>query len=207
MRRRGAGLLGAFALTLAVIAAGCGEAGGTFSPAGPCVADGRTTGAYPELEALVPREIDGKTATVDSGRNCTDKALGTLTSHGVHEVRFAGATVDEGQGDGTVVAIFEAAEGQPPLMADWIDELYLSGALQSGKTGNTTTTHPTMGDAGTVFRLDTLNDLSQQTVVVLPGSGRVRVAIVATAVGPDASKAEHDRRVEAAVAAAAASGR
>lgn len=190
----------------AAVLVGCGPAAGTFSPAGACVTDGRGAGAYPDLEALVPQAIGGKAATVDSGRNCSDKALGTLTSHEVHEVRFAGATVDEGQGNGTVVAIFEAADGQPSLSSDWIDEFYLAGALQSGKTDNTTTTHPTMGAAGEVYRIDTLNDLSQQTVVVLPGSARIRVVIVATAVGPDASRAEHDRRVETAVAAAAAAG-
>jgi hypothetical protein len=194
-------------LGVAVVAAAlvaCGQAAGTFSPLGACAVDGRAAGAYPQLEALVPHQIGGRPATVDSGRNCSDAALGTLTSDGVHEVRFAGATVDEGQGNGTVVAVFEAAEGQPALTADWIDQFYLAGALQSGKTDNTTTTHPTMGDAGVVFRLDTLNDLSQQTVVVLPDTVRVRVVIVATAVGPDASKAAHDKRVETAVAAAAA---
>ena len=134
----------------AAVLVGCGPAAGTFSPAGACVTDGRGAGAYPDLEALVPQAIGGKAATVDSGRNCSDKALGTLTSHEVHEVRFAGATVDEGQGNGTVVAIFEAADGQPSLSSDWIDEFYLAGALQSGKTDNTTTTHPTMGEFRTV---------------------------------------------------------
>ena len=194
-------------LALAVFAAsvlGCGDAAGTFSPSGACTVDGRAAGAYPELEALVPKAIEDKAATVDSGRNCSDKALGTLTSHQLHELRFAGATVDEGEGNGDVVAVFEAAPGQPPLTAIWIEELYQAGALASSKTGNTVTSHPSMGAAGVVYRLDTLNDLSQQTVVVLPIDGRVRVAIVATAVGPDASKPEHDRRVEAAVAAAAA---
>lgn len=203
--RRLGGLATALAPVLVVaMLASCGQAASSFSPDGPCSVDGRAAGAYPALEALVPREIDGRAATVDSGRNCSDKALGTLTSHQVHELRFAGATVDEGQGNGTVVAALEAAPGQPSLSGDWVDELYLSGAVQSGKTDNTTTTHPTMGSAGTVFRLDTLNDLSQQTVVVLPGSGQVRVVIVATAVGPAASRAEHDRRVDVAVAAAAA---
>ncbi len=205
MRFSGATLARVLTTVLILVALpGCGQAAGTFSPVGACTLDGRAAGAYPELEALVPHEVGGKPATVDSGRNCSVQALGTLTSADVHEVHFAGATVDEGQGNGTVVAVFEAADGEPPLMADWIDQFYLAGALQSGKTDNTTTTHPTMGAAGVVFRLDTLNDLSQQTVVVLPDAGRVRVVIVATAVGPDASKAEHDRRVETAVAAAAA---
>jgi hypothetical protein len=193
-------------LLLAVLAAtlgSCGQAAGTFAPDGACVADGRAAAAYPDLEALVPRDIGGKATTVDSGRNCSDKALGTLVAHDIREVRYAGATLDEGGGDGTVVAIFEAGPGQPSLTAEEIAEFYTSGAVGSSKTGNTITTRPTMGDAGVVFRLDTLNDLSQQTVVVLPGETQVRVVIVATSVGPDASKAAHDARVEAAVAAAA----
>jgi hypothetical protein len=188
---------------ISVALAACGQAVGTFSPEGVCLADGRAAETYPELEALVPRDIGGKPTTVDSGRNCTDKALGSLATHEIHDVRFAGATLDEGGGNGTVVAVFEAGPGQPGLTAEEISEFYTSGAVSSSKTGNTITTNPTMGAAGVVFRLDTLNDLSQQTVVVLPGADQVRVAIVATSVGPAASKAEHDSRVEAAVAAAA----
>jgi hypothetical protein len=194
--------LGALALLVAALA-GCGQTAGTFSPQGGCLADGRAAGAYPALEALVPKAIGDKPTAVDSGRNCSDAALGTLVSHGEHELQFAGATLDEGSGNGSVIAVFQAATGQPRLTAAWMEEFYTSGAVSSGKTDNTTTTRPTMGAAGKVFRLETLNDLSQQTVVVLPGDGQVRVAIVATAVGPDASKAEHDKRVEAAVASEA----
>jgi hypothetical protein len=61
-----------------------------------------------------------------------------------------------------------------------------------------------MGAAGEVYRLDTLNDLSQQTIVVLPDSQPVRVAIVATRVEPGASLSGHNARVDAAVAALAA---
>jgi hypothetical protein len=61
-----------------------------------------------------------------------------------------------------------------------------------------------MPGAGTVFRLETLNNLSLQTVVVWPDGADVWVVIVATTVDPNASRAAHDQRVEAAVAAAAA---
>ena len=194
-------------LIVAIIAAtlaGCGQAAGTFSPQGPCLADGRAAGAYPDLEALLPRVIGDRSSTIDSGRNCSDSALGTLVTHGVHDVEFAGATLDEGAGNGTVVALFKAGPDQPRLQSAWMQEFYTAGAVKGSKTDNTRTSHPVMDGAGEVFRLDTLNDLSQQTVVVLDGSDLIRIVIVATAVGPDASKAEHDKRVEAAVAAAAA---
>ena len=61
-----------------------------------------------------------------------------------------------------------------------------------------------MPGAGLVFRLETLNNLSLQTVVVWPDGPDVWVVIVATTVDPSASRAAHDQRVEAAVADAAA---
>jgi len=204
VRRSGIEVSLALAVGFAASFAACGQSGASFSPTGPCLVDGRSAGAYPELEAAVPRTIDGATATtVDSGRNCSDKALGTLSTHGVREIRFAGATFEQGASEFTVLVAFELPDGKP-VDATWIEELYQSGALASGKTGNTTQTRPSMGDAGTVYRLDTLNDLSQQTVVVLPNSVPVRAAIVATRVDPGASLAAHNARVDAAVAALAA---
>jgi hypothetical protein len=196
----------AVALLVAAVAA-CGQSASSFSPTGPCTVDGRAAASYLELEALVPRDIAGEPAdTIDSGRNCSDRALGTLRTRGITEVRFAGATWDQGDGDGTVVAVFETPAGQPPLEASWIEEFYQAGAVTSSKTDNTRVTRPSIGAAGTVYRLDTLNDLSQQTVVVLPGTPQVRVVIVATRVDPNASRADHDARVEAAVAAAVSPG-
>jgi hypothetical protein len=61
-----------------------------------------------------------------------------------------------------------------------------------------------MDPVGQVFRLDALNDLSQQTVVTWNESGLVHVVIVVTEVGPTASLADHDARVAAAVAIAMA---
>ena len=188
------------ALGIAILS-GCGPAGPSFSTDGPCLADGRAPGAYPALEALVPKTISNRAATTtDSGRNCSDAALGTLTGHGVHELRFAGATWDEGNGNGVSIAILALPDG--PLQAAWAEEFYQYGAINGKHTGNVETTRPTYPGAGTVFRLDTLNDLSFQTVVVWPDGGRVRVVIVATQVGPTASRTVHDARVAEAVGVA-----
>ena len=112
-----------------VIVAGC--TGETFDPSGPCTTDGRAAGAYPELEALVPRLFEGRAPDrIDSGRNCSPEALATLKDHGVNELRFAGATWDLGSGGGVTIAVFESAT----LEADWVAEFYEVGARNARKT-------------------------------------------------------------------------
>ena len=194
-----------FALLLAVAAAtaGCSlVAGPSFSTDGPCVVDGRAPGAYPALEAQIPRTIAGRAATsVDSGRNCSDKALGWFASnHEVHELHFAGATWDEGNGSGVSIAVLALPDR--PLPVTWAEEFYQAGANAGKHTGNIEVSRPTYPGAGTVYRLDTLNDLSFQTVIVWPDGLLARVVIVATQVGPTASKTVHDGRVAEAVGAA-----
>ena len=205
----------ALTLSLGIVAglAACGSGGASFDPNGQCTADGRAPGAYPELEQRLPPALGGigpangtggatadvPPTTVDSGRNCSEKALATLWSHGVRELRFAGATWDLGNGDGEVSAFFETPSGQPALVAAWMEEFYESGARASSKTENIETSRPTIGPAGEVFRLDTLNDLSYQTVVVWPATGGVRVVIVATRVAPGADKQAHETSVQIAV--------
>ena len=189
----------------AVLVAACGPTA-TFSPTGACVVDGRAAGAYPDLEAVVPRDLSGVPPTsVDSGRSCSERALGTLASHGLDELRFGGATWDEGSGAGTSIAVLANAgdDGAARLPVAWVEEFYLAGALASSKTSNVETSRPTIGGES-VWRLDALNDLSQQAVVVRPFGDLVQVVLVATHVDPGASLAEHERRVELAVLAAVA---
>lgn len=193
-------------LVATLVLSGCGSAGASFVASGPCNADGRAAGAYPDLEALLPRTLIQRAPdTVNSGRNCSGRALASYASHGVGEIRFAGATWDEGGGNATVIAVFETPAGQPPLDVAWVEEFYLEGARASTKTENIQKSEPTMGDAGQVFRIDTLNDLSFQTVVIWPDDGVVRVVLASTHVEPGGqSRAEHDQRVAIAVDAAAA---
>jgi len=200
------GIATVLALVAALALSACGSAGASFVATGPCGADGRAAGAYPELEAMLPRTlIDRAPSTVDSGRNCSQGALATYASHSVGELRFAGATWDQGGGNATVIAVFETPDGQPPLEAAWVQEFYLEGARASTKTENIQKSEPTMGKAGQVFRIDTLNDLSFQSVVIWPDDGVVRVVLASTHVEPGGpSRAEHDQRVAIAVDAAAA---
>jgi hypothetical protein len=181
----------------------CGSAGATFSTGGLCLADGRAPGAYPGLEALVPRMLAGKASTaVDSGRNCSAKALGTLTAHDVHELHFAGATWDFGSGAGTSIAVLALPSASLPI--EWVEEFYTAGALNGTKTDNVKTSQPTFDIVGKTFRIDALNDLSQQSIVLWADGSRIRAVIVASPVSPTASMADHDARVASAVAAAAA---
>lgn len=193
----------ALAIVLAGSAAGCGSGGGTFSPSGDCVTDGGAAGAFPDLEALAPRTLDGKDATaVNSGRNCTAPALGTLAEHGVTEMRFGGATWDLGGGAGESIGVIALPDRAMPLI--WAEEFYLAGALNGTKTDNVKTSHPSIPGTTDAFRIDALNDLSQQAVVLWQLGEVVRVVVVATPVGPSASMADHEAKVTAAIAAAVA---
>jgi hypothetical protein len=185
-----------------LLLAACGSAGATFSPDGPCVVDGRAAGAYPALEALVPATFDGVVATTrDSGRDCSRTALGTFAvAHDLAEVRFAGATWDEGGGLGTSIAVLALPAGDLPVA--WAEQFYEEGAKAAKRTERIETSRPILDGPGEVFRLDTLNELSFQSVVVWADGPVARVVIVATRVSPDTSRAEHDARVLAAVAAA-----
>lgn len=185
---------------LAVLAAACGGPTATFDPAGPCVADGRIGGAYPDLEARLPAELDGRApSSVDSGRNCTVSALGSLVTRGVDEVEFAGATWDLGGGRGVSSVVF-AVPGRS-LPADWIAEFYEIGARTAKRTENIESSRPTFEGVGETRRLDTLNDLSLQSVVTWQDGDLVRAVLVATPVKLDSSRAAHDELVAMAVRA------
>jgi hypothetical protein len=193
-------------VTVALAACTSGLFGPTFAPTGACVADGREPGAYPELEALVPKAINGRPSTsVDSGRDCTPAALGALANHGITELRFAGATWDEGGGNGVSIAVL-ALPDLNDLPIAWVEEFYLLGAENGKHTDNIEASRPTYPGVGTVYRVDALNNLSLQTVIIWPAQPYARVVIVATQVDPGASRQVHDARVAEAVGAAAVLG-
>lgn len=194
--RRAALLLAAIAL----VGACGGTAGTSFDPQAPCPAEGKQPGAYPELEALVPRALDGAPpALLDSGRNCSAANLGTLASRGIDEVRFAGGTWELGERSGVTIALFEASG----LTTAYLAEFYEDSARQARKTEEVTTgDFSVAGAAGR--RLDTLNDESFQTVVVLDAErpDTVRAVLVASDVRETGTRDAHDERVTKAAAAA-----
>ena len=181
------------ALVVAAVAVGACSGGSpyaSFDPSSACTTDGRFPGAYPDLEARVPGTFDGrKPDSLDSGRNCTPKELGTLAQHGIHEVRYAGGTWDLGSNAGITLAVF-TGEG---LTAEWLGEWYESSARQATNTRDITPSRPVIGGHPT-YRLDTANNESNQTVITFdaPVGGAV-YAVVAAEAG--------DQRVQDAVAA------
>jgi hypothetical protein len=201
---RRAAATGLLVVLLATVAAACGSTPPPTTLGAACLTDTRAPGSFPTLEAVLPRGmIEASPTAVDSGANCTDASLGTYRTRGIRELRFAGATWDYGNGDATVVAVLEAAPIGVALQSSWVEEFYTTGAVNGRHTGEVKTSRPVMAGAGQVFRLETVNDLSLQTVVLWPAGQRMRVVIVATTIDPDASRVAHDQRVETAVEVAA----
>ena len=184
---------------VALVASACG--GAKFDPSGTCTADGRAPGAYPELERLVPiRFDDTPPAVLDSGRNCAAATLGSLASHQVAELRFAGGQWHLGDRSGLTMAVLSSPIG---LDAGWVAEFYESSARLARHTENVSATQTRIGDFD-AFRIETLNDqTSFQTVIVWPGKSVVDVVIVASDVHEIGSRAAHDEIVGRAVASIA----
>jgi len=173
-------LAAAVALVLSVAACGSGPAAPvvSFDPAGACTTGGQQPGAYPELEAVLPKLYLGEPPTnLDSGRTCTSPALGTLAGHGISDVKFAGATWKTGGASGFTTAVFQA-DG---LDATTMIEFYKAGASAARRTDKLQVTEITVADQPGK-RLDVLGtDGTGQTVVVWPAPepGRVHVLLLA----------------------------
>ena len=182
----------AFAALLAACAA-------PFDPKGPCTTDGTAAGAYPELETQVPRIFRGKAPSqVDSGRACTTAGLGTLATHGISEMRYAGATWTIGTDSGLSLALFRS-EGATPLTRELLIEFYETGA-RAGKNVQSVDTTDYQVDPTTLGRrIDVLNGESFQSVVVWERHGRVETAIVANFIREIQTRAAHDAVVREAV--------
>jgi hypothetical protein len=181
--------------------AGCagGSAASSFDPSGPCTADGQRPGAYPELEALIPPTFEGVApAHLDSGRNCTERNLGTLASHGIREVRFAGALWETGDRSGLTLAVLVA----PDLTAERMADFYEAGAHAGRKTEDVKrSTFDIDGQNG--WTISALNDESYQTIVVWDAaeSGTVRAILVGSDVRETDGMSAHDTLVQRAIAA------
>ena len=202
VRRLPRAALVALAIGVGLLVAGC-TAGGAASiePSGPCTKDGQQPGAYPELEAHIPPALGGAPPTrLDSGRNCSPTSLGTLAGHGIDELRFAGGVWETGRRSGASIAVFQAED----LTLARLAEFYETGARQARKTDAITTTdHDVDGVDG--WRLDTLNDESFQTILLLDGPkpGLVRAVLVASDIREIGTRAAHEAAVDRAAAAAA----
>jgi hypothetical protein len=180
-------------------ACGGGRAPASFDPSGPCRADGQRPGAYPELERLIPGSFEGVApAHLDSGRNCTDQNLGTLASHGIREVRFAGGLWETGERSGFTMAVLVA----PDLTAERMADFYEAGARAGRKTEDVT--RSTLQLAGrNAWMISTLNDESYQSIVVWDAGqpGTVKAVLVGSDVRETEGMGPHDALVQRALAA------
>jgi hypothetical protein len=197
-RRRPWAVLGLAAALLALLA-GC--AGATFDPTGPCKSDGSASGAYPDLEAQVPKVFRGSAPSVlDSGRTCSAEGLGTLTAHGVRELRFAGSTWETGSQSGLSLAVLTSPDGSA-LPADWLAEFYESGAKTGKNVEKVVPTDFEIQPGVPAHRIDVLNGESYQTVIVWPKGGLVAAVLVADFIREIQTKDAHDKVVQEAIAA------
>jgi hypothetical protein len=179
--RRGALILALLAV-LAIAGCGAGSSYASFDPTSACTTDGRFPGAYPDLEARLPARFDGRGPdSRDSGRNCTAAELGTLAGHGIHEIRYAGATWELGGRSGVTLAAFTGSG----LTAEWLGEWYEAGARAARKTRKISPTRPTMAGRQ-AYRLDTVNDDSVQTVITWDAPSGDAVYVVVAADVPEA---------------------
>lgn len=179
----------ALALTVGAATAAC-AAPAAFDPTGPCVSDGSAPGAYPDLEARIPTTYEDRPPdTLDSGRNCTSRNLGSLADLGVTEVRFAGGAWDFGGNRAAALVVFTA----PGLTAQAIADFYRESADVADRTRITGATATTMAGQA-VFRLDSKTGERIQTVVTWSAADPDLVNVVITNDLPDP-------KIEAAVAA------
>jgi len=161
--------------------AACGAAVPSFDPTGACTADGSAPGAYPELEARVPRTYRGTAPeTLDSGRNCSAETLGSLAQLGFEEIRFAGATWSFGAERAVALAVLSA----PGLEADQIADFYATSARSNSRTEILAESELTIaGRSGR--RMDTKTGERLQTVVSWPAVDPDLVNVVVTNDLPD----------------------
>jgi hypothetical protein len=196
----GPGVLAALAgLAIAIALAGCAApaASPSFDPDARCIVDSRLEGAYPELEALIPSEVDGRPPVrLDSGRNCTEENLATLWDRGFGEVQFAGGLWERGDRSGTTLAIFRSAGLSPELIAEW----YEVAAQLTGDAETPEVTERTVnGRPG--IRIDSLVDEATFTTVLVWGApddaDTVQVALIGTDVRAESREAHEAALVEA----------
>ena len=163
--------------------AGCGGAAApaSFDVAAGCPAEGRAAGAYPDLEARIPRTYEGRGPdSLDSGRHCDPASLGSLAEAGFDEVRFAGGTWDLGGYRAAALVVFDA----PGLTAKQIADFYGASAVGANRTQITGKTTPEIaGRQG--YRLDTETGDRLQTVVTWPAEQKDQVNVVITNDLPD----------------------
>jgi len=177
------GRLALIAATLLVAACTGSTPPPSFDPGAPCGGADRQEmkGAYPDLEARIPLQLDGQAAdSRDSGRFCSKATLGTLWDAGIRESQFGGGiwAIDPAGGTslaGLQLSVFRA----PGLTAQLLAVVSATNEQINGRPG---------------YRINLLNGDSHQAIVVWPSrDGAVVQVVIAADVG--------ESKVQAAIAA------
>jgi hypothetical protein len=191
------GGLGVIATAVLVAACASSSPPPSFDPAAPCGGVDRQEmkGAYPDLEARIPLQLDGQAAdSRDSGRFCSKATLGTLWDAGIRESQFGGGIWAMDPAGGTSLAGFQLSVFRAPaLTAQLLADEYKAGAAGTSRvTIVSATNEPVNGRPG--FRINLLNGDSHQAIVVWPSAdGAVIQVVIASDVG--------ESKVQAAIAA------
>ena len=169
----------------------------SFDPATPCRGADRQEmkGAYPDLEARIPVQVDGQEAdSRESGRFCARSTLGTLWDAGIQEAQFGGGIWAFDPTGGTSLAGLQLSVFRAPgLTAQLLADEYKSGADGTSRVTIVSAANEQVnGRPG--FRINLLNGDSHQAIVIWPSAdGVVIQVLIAADVG--------ESKVQAAVAA------
>jgi hypothetical protein len=118
----------------------------------------------------------------------------------VKELRYAGATWTTGTQSGLTLATFSSVGG-PNLDPAWLGEFYETTARTAKNIESLETSDLTVANLP-AHRLDVLNDVSYQTVIVWPKEDRVMAVLVGDFIREVSSKDAHEMIVRAALDAA-----
>ncbi len=185
-----------FVVAVAAVLAACASAAPSFDPAAPCggAEVQQRAGAYPDLEARIPKSLAGKAPErLDSGRYCSAASLGTLVAHGLHEVHFAGGIYPASDRQAGISIVVFAADG---LTATWMADSYEAGARADKRTSGVQRSSLTIaGRPG--FRIDALHSTdtasTSEAVLVWPSAdGRVVQVVIGSGVTEEGLRAAVD---------------
>ena len=176
--------LGILAACLLVAACTGSSEPQSFDPASPCGGADRQEmpGAYPDLEARIPLEVDGQAAdNRESGRFCARGTLGTLWDAGIHETQFGGGIWAVDPAGGTSLPGFQLSVFRAPgLTAQLMADEYKSGADATSRVTIVSATNEQVnGRPG--FRINLLNGDSHQAIVVWPSADGAVIQVVIAA--------------------------
>jgi hypothetical protein len=177
-----------------VLVAGCGGIGqASLDPSAPCAGrdEERAPGFHADLEALLPETLDGVAPVQrDSGRYCSERALGVLADAGHASVDFAGATWPGADESGVAIVAYRA----PGLTLDQLADAFARGA-DDARSVNQVHAVPTEVAGRPAVRIDAVMRRTPQSVVIWPAAaGETFVVVIGSGID--------DAALERAVAAA-----